>query len=84
MNHKSNVEFTIDGMFGISIFRGFAVVEAQYLPIEIERDTVANLSYIACLYKWGNIIFVEIENPRNLNLYFQTTICVSKVKEIII
>lgn len=58
MNHKSNVEFTIDGMFGISIFRGFAVVEAQYLPIEIERDSVANLSYIACLFINGEILFL--------------------------
>lgn len=58
MSHKSNVAFTIDGMFGISIFRGFAVVEAQYLPIEIERDTVANLSYIACLFINGEILFL--------------------------
>ena len=58
MNHKSNVEFTIDGMFGISIFRGFAVVEAQYLPIEIERDSVANLSYIVCLFINGEILFL--------------------------
>lgn len=58
MNHKSNAEFTIDGMFGISIFRGFAVVEAQYLPTEIQRDTVANLSYIACLFINGEILFL--------------------------
>lgn len=58
MNHKSNVEFTIDGMFGISIFRGFAVVEAQYLSTGIERDTVANLSYIACLFINGEILFL--------------------------
>lgn len=58
MSHKSNVEFTIDGIFGISIFRGFAVVEAQYLPTEIERDTVANLSYIACLFINGEILFL--------------------------
>lgn len=57
MNHKSNVEFTIHGMFGIPIFRGFAVVEAQYLPTEI--DTVANLSYIACLFINGEILFLK-------------------------
>lgn len=59
MNYKSNVEFTIHGMFGIPIFRGFAVVEAQYLPTEIEIDTVANLSYIACLFINGEILFLK-------------------------
>lgn len=58
MNHKSNVEFTFDGTFGTPNFRGFADVEAQYLPAKIEADTVAILSYVACLFINGEALFL--------------------------